>query len=149
MAIRAHGEAARQRAPGLDDELVSDALADVPQQNPVPRCEIAHTLVQQRGLAAGSGRVMIEREDNARSIVHTRAAHGLEVIESHGRGTIRAERAIHAADHDIACTRIAPRFRGENLLADRFAGHCCQLGYQSVARRTIVRTGTPVGPFAM
>ena len=77
--------------------------------------------------------------------MYARSAHGVEVIESHGRGTIRAQCAIHAADDDIARTRIAARFGGKNFIGDGFTWHV----YQSVARRTNVRTGSPVGPFAM
>src|SRR5580693_5775122 len=95
--------------------------------------------MQLRSRSTRSGCVMIERENNPVGIENCLPAHGVEIINGHGSGTVRAERAIHIANHNVAGARVHARMGGEYFFADGFAGHSEERFCQSLAARLAQR----------
>src|ERR1039458_6247278 len=54
------------------------------------------------------------------------AAQGYKTVDSHGGRAVRTHGAIDAADHHATGARVHAGFRGEDLFAGGFAGHCLQ-----------------------
>ncbi len=123
MAVGSDNESARQSAPRLDDELVTDSLAGFMQCDAKPLGEVSHDAVQFDRLRARRRNVVVECKHKSGGIADVLSAHRLEIVEGHRDRTVGAERAIDRTDHEISRARIPSGFSSEDLLGDRTPGH--------------------------
>src|SRR5437660_450150 len=100
-----------------------DSLADFPKWNAVLGSEVSHPLMKQSSGSIGGRSIMIEAKYDSLGSNDLLATHRFKVVEGHGRGTVRPQSVIDAADHEVAGTGITPCFGREDFFADGFRRH--------------------------
>src|SRR5947209_3095423 len=100
-----------------------DSLADFPKWNAVLGSEVSHPLMKQSNGSIGGRSIMIEAKYDSLGTNDLLATHGFKVVEGHGRGTVRPQSVIDAADHKVAGMSVAARFGREDFFADGFRDH--------------------------
>src|SRR5262245_47736283 len=101
---------------------MTDAVADIKDRGAVRGRKLANARVECLRLRRVRRRVMIERKEHSGRIEQGRAAHLLEVIDSHRTGAVSANHTVDIANHDVARTNVTVAVRRDDLLADGHAG---------------------------